>query len=207
MGNLCTCLAPKPAPVKKKPSKRLPNPQPLPNSSNRWTRIRSSRKDKLDDSLLHEQALAAAILFQQHHQNGSLPFDRSASLRYPNSTSKLKKDALPRSSSSRSRSLTDPLLQPHQLVNQVFGFICSSFYFIIFGCCYWNFCLLLKQLWFFCFWVFSIFVLIDTWKSWDCFNCDAWSIFWSSYLVHWLVIMVYANLDCGFVFGKKIMIA
>ncbi|KAL5582131.1 hypothetical protein UlMin_014573 [Ulmus minor] len=115
MGNLCACLAPKS--VKKKPTKRLPNPPPLSNSSNRWTRIRSSRKEKLDDSLLQEQALAAAILFQQHQRNGSLPFDRSASLRYPNSSSK-KSNTLPRSSSSRARSLTDPLLQPQQLVNQ-----------------------------------------------------------------------------------------
>ncbi|KAH7532739.1 putative methylesterase 11, chloroplastic [Ziziphus jujuba] len=118
MGNICACLAPKS--VKKKPTKRLPNPPPLTNSSNRWTRIRSSRKEKLDDALLQEQALAAAILFQQHQQqqNGSLPFDRSASLRYPNSSSKKNANALPRSSSSRARSLTDPLLQPHQLVNQ-----------------------------------------------------------------------------------------
>ncbi|VVA32523.1 PREDICTED: putative methylesterase [Prunus dulcis] len=116
MGNLCACLATQP--VKKKPIKRLPNPPPQSNTSNRWTRIRSSRKEKLDDALLQEQALAAAILFQQHQQNGSLPFDRSASLRYPNSSSKKSSNALPRSSSSRARSLTDPLLQPHQLVNQ-----------------------------------------------------------------------------------------
>ncbi|XP_030483126.2 putative methylesterase 11, chloroplastic isoform X2 [Cannabis sativa] len=117
MGNLCACLAPKS--VKKKPTKRLQNPPPHANSSNRWARIRSSRKEKLDDGLLREQALAAAILFQQHHsQNGSLPFDRSSSLRYPNSNSKKSSNTLPRSSSSRARSLTDPLLQPQQLVNQ-----------------------------------------------------------------------------------------
>lgn len=46
-----------------------------------------------------------------------MAFDRSASLRYPASGGK--KQALPRSSSSRARSLTDPLLQPQQLVNQV----------------------------------------------------------------------------------------
>lgn len=70
--------------------------------------------------MLQEQALAAAILFQQHqHNGGSLPFDRSASLRYPNSSSKKSNsNVLPRSSSTRARSLTDPLLQPHQLLNQ-----------------------------------------------------------------------------------------
>ncbi|KAJ9173176.1 hypothetical protein P3X46_016339 [Hevea brasiliensis] len=119
MGNLCTCFAPKTV-KKKKSTKRLPgNPQSVPNSSNRWTRIRSTRKDSTDSSI-QEQALAAAILFRQHQQqngSGSLPFDRSASLRYPNNSGS-KKTQLPRSSSSRARSLTDPLLQPHQLVNQ-----------------------------------------------------------------------------------------
>ncbi|KAA3475524.1 Abhydrolase_6 domain-containing protein [Gossypium australe] len=100
MGN---CFARKT--VTKRPvTKRLQNQQKGPNSSNRWARVRSSRKDKLDDSLLQEQALAAAILFRQHQQqNGgaSLPFDRSASLRYPNSSSGSKKAGqLPRSSSS-----------------------------------------------------------------------------------------------------------
>ncbi|XP_044468865.1 putative methylesterase 11, chloroplastic [Mangifera indica] len=124
MGNFCTCLAPKtPAKRKQRSTKRLQNPGPAPNSSNRWSRIRSgSRKDKLDDALIREQALAAAMLFRQHQQQnggaGGLPFDRSTSLRYPNGSSGSKKTQLPRSSSSRARSLTDPLLQPHQLVNR-----------------------------------------------------------------------------------------
>lgn len=129
MGNFCTCLVPKTPPVKGKqsqrPAKRLTNPggpATVANTSNRWSRIRSgSRKEKenFDDALIQEQALAAAILFRQHQQqqNGlGLPFDRSASLRYPNGSSS-KKTQLPRSSSSRARSLTDPLLQPHQLLN------------------------------------------------------------------------------------------
>ncbi|XP_057977103.1 putative methylesterase 11, chloroplastic isoform X1 [Malania oleifera] len=115
MGNLCACFSPKK--VKKKPSKRFSNPPAAAGSSSRWPRVRSSRKDKLDDALIQEQALAAAILFQRHQHNGSLPFDRSASLRYP-APAVSKKHSLPRSSSSRARSLTDPLLQPHQLVNQ-----------------------------------------------------------------------------------------
>ncbi|KAJ4707282.1 Methyl esterase [Melia azedarach] len=124
MGNFCTCLVPKAA-VKKKqrPAKRLTNSGSAANTSNRWSRIRSgSRKEKFDDALIQEQALAAAILFRQHQQQnggvGGLPFDRSASLRCPNGFSGSKKTQLPRSSSSRSRSLTDPLLQPHQLVNR-----------------------------------------------------------------------------------------
>ncbi|KAL8471774.1 hypothetical protein ACS0TY_028485 [Phlomoides rotata] len=106
-------------PPKRRGSKRIANNAAAADGgfgSNRWTRIRSSRKE---EDLIHERALAAAILFQQQLQNGggTAPFDRSASLRYPNGSSK-KNQALPRSSSSRARSLTDPLLQPHQLVNQ-----------------------------------------------------------------------------------------
>ncbi|KAG8384601.1 hypothetical protein BUALT_Bualt04G0134800 [Buddleja alternifolia] len=108
--------------AKRRPSKRITNHSAAAAAadggvgSNRWTRIRSSRKE---ENLIHERALAAAILFQQQLQNGggTAAFDRSASLRYPNGSSK-RNQPLPRSSSSRARSLTDPLLQPHQLVNQ-----------------------------------------------------------------------------------------
>ncbi|XP_022954463.1 putative methylesterase 11, chloroplastic [Cucurbita moschata] len=113
MGNLCACLAPKS--MKKKPTKRLHNPPPTTNSTKRWTRVRFSRKEKSDAALTQEQVLAAAILFQQ--QNGRDPFDRTTSVRYPKSGSK-NSNTLPRSSSSRARALTDPLLQPHQLVSE-----------------------------------------------------------------------------------------
>lgn len=93
--------------------------------SSKWARIRtsSSRREKFDESVIHERALAAAILFQQQMQQqngGEVQFDRSTSLRYPAGVnSKRQSSGLGRSSSSRARSLTDPLLQPHQLVNQV----------------------------------------------------------------------------------------
>ncbi|PSR87739.1 Methylesterase 11 precursor [Actinidia chinensis var. chinensis] len=113
--------------VKPPPAKRIRHQSGVTGSgsSDRWTRTRSSKKEKLEDSMRHERALAAAILFQQHKQQlpngggdgGALPFDRSSSLRYPTANGK-KQPSLPRSSSSRARSLTDPLLQPHQLVNQ-----------------------------------------------------------------------------------------
>lgn len=105
------------SPPKRRGSRRVANPAADGGvGSNRWARIRSTR---MEENLIHERALAAAILFQQQLQNGggTAPFDRSASLRYPNGNSK-RNQALPRSSSSRARSLTDPLLQPHQLVNQ-----------------------------------------------------------------------------------------
>ncbi|KAF9625018.1 hypothetical protein IFM89_017067 [Coptis chinensis] len=76
----------------------------------------------MKDELIHEQAIVAALLYQQHQQNGTLPplppFDRSSSLRYPSPGITSKKQSLPTSSSSRPRSLTDPLVQPHELVNQ-----------------------------------------------------------------------------------------
>ncbi|XP_016497307.2 putative methylesterase 11, chloroplastic [Nicotiana tabacum] len=105
--------------VKKRPSKRLTNQSTAVGGggtgNNRWSRFRSSKKD---DSFAQDRALAAAILLQQQLQNGGrVLFDRSTSMRYSNCKSK-KNQALPRSSSSRSRSLTDPLLQPHQLVNK-----------------------------------------------------------------------------------------
>lgn len=124
MGNLCSLFAP-PKPVKKRRpiTKRQSSGAGSGSNSNRWNRVRSSssRRDKFEDAVIQEHALAAAaILFRQQNgggDGGSLPFDRSASQRYPVSGSK--KNQLPRSSSSRSRSSTDPLLQPHQFLNQV----------------------------------------------------------------------------------------
>ena len=106
MGNICARLKAKPAP---------------PHSSAAKKRSVSRRERKLDDAAIREQAIAAAILFKQHQQQQQ-NFDRSTSLRYPNGVSKKSSsnsNTLPRSSSSRARSLTDPLLQPHQLLNQV----------------------------------------------------------------------------------------
>ncbi|KAL8144446.1 hypothetical protein V2J09_017478 [Rumex salicifolius] len=128
MGNLCTCLPHDQAPI----SRRFSG-HGVSNSSGRWSRTRSStgRESsggdfKMDDPVLREQALAAAaaiILQKQRRQSGgsgsnSLPFDRSASLRCPPRVGSTKSQPLPRSCSSRPRSLTDPLLQPQQLLNQ-----------------------------------------------------------------------------------------
>lgn len=100
MGNICARLKSKPPP-----------------QSSAKKRSSSRRERRLDDAAIREQAIAAAILFKQHQQQQQ--FDRSTSLRYPNGVSKKNNsNTLPRSSSSRARSLTDPLLQPHQLLNQ-----------------------------------------------------------------------------------------
>ncbi|XP_026386483.1 putative methylesterase 11, chloroplastic [Papaver somniferum] len=123
MGNLCCCLSPKKE--KKKLSKRFSNSTTqqsgIISSSNRWNRIRNpSKREKIEDAQIQEQAIAAAILFKQHQQQQqqqneggtSIPFDRSTSLRHSASS---RKQSLPRSSSTRARSSTDPLLPPYQL--------------------------------------------------------------------------------------------
>ncbi|KAF3597807.1 hypothetical protein DY000_02025556 [Brassica cretica] len=123
MGNLCSLFAP-PKPVKKRRpiKKRQPSLSgsgsgPNTNRLNRFRSSSSRRDNKFDDAVTTEQALAAAaILSRQQKSGGSLPFERSASQRHPVSGSK--KNQLPRSSSTRSRSSTDPLLQPHQFLNQ-----------------------------------------------------------------------------------------
>ncbi|KAF2597948.1 hypothetical protein F2Q68_00011869 [Brassica cretica] len=112
MGNLCSLFAP-PKPVKKRRpiTKRQPSvPRSAfgPRNRRRSSSSSSTRDNKLEDAILFGQ--------QNSGEAGSLPFDRSASQRYPVSGSK--KNQLPRSSSSRSRSSTDPLLQPHQFLNK-----------------------------------------------------------------------------------------
>ncbi|KAJ6830774.1 putative methylesterase 11, chloroplastic [Iris pallida] len=93
----------------------------MPGSSSRF------RQGRKDEAVMHDQALAAAAaaFILQQHQNGGgggglgPAFDRSSSLRCPplSGGGTGKKEGLPRSSSSRPRSLTDPVVQPHQLVN------------------------------------------------------------------------------------------
>ncbi|XP_030452286.1 putative methylesterase 11, chloroplastic [Syzygium oleosum] len=125
MGNLCASLSPEPARSKRPTASETPPPPPpsaLASLSSRWSKFRSpsssSRRDKPDDRSAQEKALAAAIVLQRHRQNGkSAPVDRSASLRYTGPSGP-RKQGLPRSCSSRASAGTDPLLQPHQLVNQ-----------------------------------------------------------------------------------------
>ncbi|KAI4389015.1 hypothetical protein MLD38_001284 [Melastoma candidum] len=122
MGNLCTCFSTNPGTVKKKltvasaaaSSRRITNRSTSNpslrqfGSSHQFVggvgRVRSSsRKDDRSDYS------ADAITL-----SGDVSFDRSASLRYPLP----RKQGLPRSSSTRPRSVGDPLLHPHQLVRQ-----------------------------------------------------------------------------------------
>ncbi|MCO5579932.1 hypothetical protein L7F22_033799 [Adiantum nelumboides] len=76
-------------------------------------RAKSSRQSKAEEELLQQQALAMALLQQQ------LRFERSASVRSHKSTASAAgpKQNFPRSSSARARHITDPVLQPHQLLH------------------------------------------------------------------------------------------
>ncbi|KAM0055415.1 putative alpha/beta hydrolase-1 [Helianthus debilis subsp. tardiflorus] len=93
-------------------SKRVSNQSTTP--LNRWSRVRSSsaKKDQLDDVVIQEHAIAAALLFQQ--RNGDvLRFDRSSSARCSNG------DIVRRSCGSRRRrSVVDPVVQAQLMVNQ-----------------------------------------------------------------------------------------
>ncbi|KAG6651177.1 hypothetical protein I3843_06G086900 [Carya illinoinensis] len=119
MGNSWTCFAPKEVRFTREPSKRIPNflRKSRTGSSSSPSPSRNKQENKLDDedAQLRQQAIAAAILFRKNQQNLSLPLNRSTSVVYPNpSPGVLKK--LPKSSSSRQRSRSDSLVQPHQLV-------------------------------------------------------------------------------------------
>ncbi|XVE74356.1 hypothetical protein DITRI_Ditri12bG0010600 [Diplodiscus trichospermus] len=76
--------------------------------------------DDHEQAIIQEQAIAAALLFRHHQRNGSLPhFIRSTSVAAagrPSPGSK-KHGGVPRSSSSRQRSPSDPMIKPQQLVN------------------------------------------------------------------------------------------
>ncbi|GJY86625.1 putative methylesterase 11, chloroplastic [Tanacetum coccineum] len=92
------------------------------NPSNRWTRVRSSsttKRNEEDDAMIHEHAKAAVeMLLQQNGGGVGLTFDRSTSLRHVGANSSKRYQPLPRSSSSRARLGTDPLLPVHHLLNQ-----------------------------------------------------------------------------------------
>ncbi|XWS64174.1 hypothetical protein CRYUN_Cryun06bG0163800 [Craigia yunnanensis] len=144
MGNAFRCISPadeNQSSKKASPSSRSyppPSPLTLPSTSfstsffngrssllssfsskKKNKRESSGSLDELDDhesSIIQEQAIAAALLFRHHQANGSLPFIRSTSVVHPSSGSK-KQGGFPRSSSTRQRSLSDPMIKPQQLVN------------------------------------------------------------------------------------------
>ncbi|KAK3039828.1 hypothetical protein RJ639_027141 [Escallonia herrerae] len=96
----------------KRGSRKLPEAPYLTASASRRTgKVYSSslKKESLDDdSVIRQKAVAAALLYQHHQQmNGDLPqLDRSVSVQYPLPSSSKKQNKLPRSSSSRPRSVS-----------------------------------------------------------------------------------------------------
>ncbi|XVF03181.1 hypothetical protein REPUB_Repub04eG0239000 [Reevesia pubescens] len=144
MGNALNCISHDESASSKKASRYPPSRRPLnlPSSSSasasftpffngRPSLFSSSKKKNkrslsrsldLDDhdqsSIIQEQAIAAALLFQHHQRNGSLPsFIRSTSVVYPSSAGSKKQGGFPRNSSTRQRSVSDPMIMPQQLVN------------------------------------------------------------------------------------------
>ncbi|OAY50116.1 putative methylesterase 11, chloroplastic [Manihot esculenta] len=100
--------------VKKDPAFFLPS---LSSSKKQNNNIDNINKEQLDEDLA-EQAIAAAMLFRHHQRNGTLPFPRSSSVSSTSHQGSNKKHSFTKSSSSRQRSLADPLFKPSQLVNQ-----------------------------------------------------------------------------------------
>lgn len=80
----------------------------------KFPRSKSSRKARAEEELLQQQALAMALLQQQ------LRFERSASVRSQKSSATPKQN-FPRSASARARHVSDPVLQPHQLLHNQEG--------------------------------------------------------------------------------------
>ncbi|KAI5063508.1 hypothetical protein GOP47_0022055 [Adiantum capillus-veneris] len=102
MGNALSCVLP--------PMHRSRAATWKSSKSYKFPRSKSSRQAKAEEELLQQQALAMALLQQQ------LRFERSASVRNHKSSTTPKHN-LPRSSSARGPHVTDPILQPHQLLH------------------------------------------------------------------------------------------
>ncbi|KAL3690194.1 hypothetical protein R1sor_016503 [Riccia sorocarpa] len=106
MGNQIVSMAKSMAP--KKGSKK--------NSSNASGRgkVRGVRKGSLEEEVMQKQALALAL---QQHQKAQMRLERTMSQRAAPGPTPTSTGRLPRSSSTRARSVTDPVVHPQQLVN------------------------------------------------------------------------------------------
>lgn len=117
-----------PPPCISRSTSRKSNRIIYPNSS----RIIDHESYNFDGDYIQEQArVAAALLLQHHHQNGTFSqFERSVSLRdLLNCSSRKQKrnNIMPRSSSSRrARSLSDSLL--HQVFNSFYTIFALNYY-------------------------------------------------------------------------------
>ncbi|KAK6921900.1 Alpha/beta hydrolase fold-1 [Dillenia turbinata] len=114
MGNSWTCLYQRDntnsITKKKSPPYRSPKSSPLFSRSNtKRTAMEDQEVVKLENSVIREQAIAAALLFRQHQQNGNVGFNRSTSVQFPETRS-MKKQSFPRSSSTRSTSDKDSMI-------------------------------------------------------------------------------------------------
>ncbi|KAL5197881.1 hypothetical protein ABZP36_001393 [Zizania latifolia] len=107
MGSLLSCLS-APAPLASPP----PPVAKRGSSTSSSRRASSAKAVAIDEEAL---AAAAALVLAQRNGGGGGAFDRSASVRYA-AKRQHQGPPLPRSSSTRPRSLADPELQPQQLL-------------------------------------------------------------------------------------------
>ncbi|KAK6931346.1 Alpha/beta hydrolase fold-1 [Dillenia turbinata] len=114
MGNSWTCLYQpnntNKETKRKSPSYRSPKSSPLfSRSSTKRTSTVDKEIEELENSVIREQAIAAALLFRHHQQNGNVGFNRSTSVQFPETRS-MKKQNFPRSSSTRPSSDKDSMI-------------------------------------------------------------------------------------------------
>ncbi|CAM6108407.1 unnamed protein product [Calypogeia fissa] len=77
-------------------------------------KLKDGKKSAIEEEMLQQQALALAL---QQHQKAQMRLERSMSQRTPQGASAPSSGKLPRSASTRARSVTDPVVHPHQLLN------------------------------------------------------------------------------------------
>jgi hypothetical protein len=109
MGALISCMSGRDG--------QSPSASPPPAAAKRRSSA-SSRRSGAKAAEIDEQALAAAAALVLGQRGGGGVFDRSASVRY-GAKRQQQGPPLPRSSSTRPRSLADPELQPQQLLAKV----------------------------------------------------------------------------------------
>ncbi|BBN09883.1 hypothetical protein MPTK1_4g23490 [Marchantia polymorpha subsp. ruderalis] len=106
MGNQIACMAK--GMTTKKGGKKTNN-----NSHHRG-KIKGVRKGSLEEEVIQQQALALAL---QQHQKAQMRLERTMSQRMAPGPLPPSSGKLPRSASTRARSITDPVVHPQQLIN------------------------------------------------------------------------------------------
>jgi hypothetical protein len=83
---------------------------------------RDGRSVSVEEEMIQQQALALAL---QQHQKAQMRLERSMSQRTSQGALSTSSGKLPRSASTRARSVADPVVQPHQLLNGTLVSFCG----------------------------------------------------------------------------------